>query len=661
MTPFARIVIFLFLLLPFRRAGAQLVLNYTDPEVMVRAGQAGVEVLEDPQKQIGIDEVIRNKHPFSASARESLNFLNTHSRFWVHFTLNNATGRPLVIQFNNPELDDVRVYCVRNGKVITEGISGVDHPYRSRYYDSNKISLALGSDSADVYISLVTSSSFWCPIRVGTDEAISSANHLDDLFNGGYIGIMLVMLLYNLMIYFFIRDRIYLRYCLYLTCSFIMIFLLKGFHIDLLWRNHHTWNGYQNYFAALTTLSGIWFSVAFLNLGKFVPGSLNVLKVIFGAVTLGVILQFLQVKTVANLMIQTLGGITAVTLFILGILCYLRGDKEAKYYIIAWTSLLAGALTFVLMMNGMMPVNYITQNSFQMGGCLEAILLSFAMADRINTFITERAVAQARAAEQARENERLIREQNVMLETKVHERTMQLEDKIKLINLQNIEIEEKNERAEELLLNILPAEVANDLRIHGKYAAKKFENVTVMFADIVNFTHLGQELSAESLVEELDYLFKNFDEIISRYRIEKIKTIGDAYLCVGGLPVPYEENHVEVVNAALDIQEFMKRYRELRKEENRLFFEIRIGIDTGSVVAGIVGTKKFAYDVWGDTVNTAARMEQHSEKNRITISKNTYEKIQGRIKCSSRGFQDVKGKHKMELFFVDIPRSVASD
>ncbi|MBS1538269.1 MAG: tetratricopeptide repeat protein [Bacteroidetes bacterium] len=211
-------------------------------------------------------------------------------------------------------------------------------------------------------------------------------------------------------------------------------------------------------------------------------------------------------------------------------------------------------------------------------------------------------------------------------------------------------VEKEKERSDNLLLNILPAEVAEELKATGTAAAKHFDNVTVLFTDFKSFTNVSEQLTPQELVDELHACFKVFDEIITKYNIEKIKTIGDAYLAVCGLPIADEKHAENVVNAALAIREFMESRRQSLGEKT---FEIRIGINSGSVVAGIVGVKKFAYDIWGDTVNTAARMEQHSEAGKINISETTFESIKGKFPCEYRGEIDAKNKGKLKMYFVE--------
>jgi class 3 adenylate cyclase len=213
-------------------------------------------------------------------------------------------------------------------------------------------------------------------------------------------------------------------------------------------------------------------------------------------------------------------------------------------------------------------------------------------------------------------------------------------------------IEDEKKRSDNLLLNILPEETAQELKDSGKVTAKKYESVTVLFSDFKGFTSYSETLSPEALVETIGYYFSKFDAIIEKYGLEKIKTIGDAYMCAGGLPFP-SDNHAEnMIKAAMEITDFVA---ETKKDVNAkaLNFDIRIGINTGPVVAGVVGAKKFAYDIWGDTVNIASRMESASEPGKINISENTYEIIKGSFDCEYRGELDVKNKGKMKMYFVN--------
>ena len=208
-------------------------------------------------------------------------------------------------------------------------------------------------------------------------------------------------------------------------------------------------------------------------------------------------------------------------------------------------------------------------------------------------------------------------------------------------------------RSESLLLNILPKEIAEELKAKGRAEAKQFDEVTVMFTDFKNFTQISEKLSPAELVAEIDTYFKAFDNIASNHNIEKIKTIGDSYMCAGGLPVANKTNANDVVSAAMEIQQYVKNYYEQRIKNGKESFEVRIGIHSGPVVAGIVGIKKFAYDIWGDTVNIASRMESSGEAGKVNISGSTYELVKDKFNCTHRGKIQAKNKGEIDMYFVE--------
>ncbi len=216
----------------------------------------------------------------------------------------------------------------------------------------------------------------------------------------------------------------------------------------------------------------------------------------------------------------------------------------------------------------------------------------------------------------------------------------------------NRKLQEEQERSENLLLNILPKDVAEELKHNGRTKAKKHDNVTVFFSDFKNFTKIAEQLSPEELVAELDKCFKKFDFIIQKYPdIEKIKTIGDAYMCASGLnsKTRYPFN---MIRASLEMQKALDELKQENIRMNKPYFEARIGIHTGPVVAGVVGTTKFVYDIWGDTVNVASRMESKGEIGRVNISEDTFNLIRYKFDCEYRGKVDAKNKGLIDMYFV---------
>lgn len=205
-----------------------------------------------------------------------------------------------------------------------------------------------------------------------------------------------------------------------------------------------------------------------------------------------------------------------------------------------------------------------------------------------------------------------------------------------------------------MLLNILPEETAQELKEKGYAEAKLMDQVSVLFTDFKGFTSLSEKVTPKELVSDLHECFSAFDHICESHGIEKIKTIGDAYMAAGGLPSPSATHAKDVVLAALEMAEVIIKGKEAKIAAGAPYFEVRIGVHTGPVVAGIVGVKKFQYDIWGDTVNTASRMESNGAVGRVNISRSTYEMLKDDpdLHFESRGKIDVKGKGELEMYFV---------
>lgn len=221
------------------------------------------------------------------------------------------------------------------------------------------------------------------------------------------------------------------------------------------------------------------------------------------------------------------------------------------------------------------------------------------------------------------------------------------------LEARNRAVARERERADTLLKNILPEATAEELKLHNTVQPVRYESVTVMFSDFVNFTQTAEKLSPEALIATLDEFFRLFDDIIEKNGLEKIKTIGDAYMCAGGLPLVNETHPFNAVQAAIEMQEALKVLKAQREASGQPFFEMRVGIHTGPVVAGVVGSRKFAYDIWGDTVNTAARLEQGSTSGKINISETTYQLVKIRFKCVFRGYLPAKNKGEIAMYFVE--------
>lgn len=214
-------------------------------------------------------------------------------------------------------------------------------------------------------------------------------------------------------------------------------------------------------------------------------------------------------------------------------------------------------------------------------------------------------------------------------------------------------LNQERKKSDTLLLNILPESIARELQKNDHVRPLYYDNATVLFTDFVGFTRIAENLTPQELIEELDNCFRQFDLITGKHRLEKIKTIGDAYMAVGGIPQPNVTHAIDCVLAALEISSFMTRMREEKTAGNKPYWQLRIGIHSGRLVAGVIGQAKFAYDVWGDTVNTASRLESSGQAGRINISRATYEQVKDFFVCQYRGRVVAKNKGEIEMYFVD--------
>jgi len=215
------------------------------------------------------------------------------------------------------------------------------------------------------------------------------------------------------------------------------------------------------------------------------------------------------------------------------------------------------------------------------------------------------------------------------------------------------ELRHEKERSDELLLNILPQETADELKLKGYASVRYYEKVSVLFTDFVGFTNITEGISREELVKSLDEHFRMFDEVMDKYDIEKIKTIGDAYMAAGGIPTKNSSNPLEAVMAGLEMIHRLEKLNAEKISKGETAWQLRLGIHTGSVISGVVGKNKFAFDIWGDAVNTAARMESSGDVMKVNVSGSTYVLIKDYFDCTPRGKIKAKNKGEIEMYFVD--------
>lgn len=242
--------------------------------------------------------------------------------------------------------------------------------------------------------------------------------------------------------------------------------------------------------------------------------------------------------------------------------------------------------------------------------------------------------------------------QFAILERMVQERTAELQAEKQHVERANVALESERHKSEILLLNVLPEEIASELKEKGAATPRFYEEATVLFTDFKGFTQIAATMSAEQIIDQLGQCFNAFDEVVERFRLEKIKTIGDSYMCAAGVPVPTAQHATHAVAAALQMLSLMLQWQHQKQAAGQPFWEVRIGLHTGPLVAGVIGTKKFAYDIWGVTVNTASRMESSSQAGHVNISAATHALVSAYFECDYRGRIAAKGMGEVEMYFV---------
>ena len=442
-----------------------------------------------------------------------------------------------------------------------------------------------------------------------------------------FVGILIAFFLYNIFFLVVTRESSNVFFLVYVFAAILLLYQL--FQTDVLFQSvegKFVWSAVLNRFLILVLVISFGsFTTTYMNLKKEAPQIRQVILGLLGVFVLNFVFWFIEPRYEETT--RNFNVLISLVLFFCAALAatriYFKGVKHLRYVMFSFVVLFICLCLFGLDFFGAIETNF---NFFFTGITAQIFLFSLSFADRFNL-------------EKAKRLD-VLSEQNVLLENRVLERTR--------------EIQEEQEKSEKLLLNILPKKTAEELKSEGKALAHLYSNCTVLFSDFVDFTKISEKLEPQKLVDLIDECFSGFDQIVDNYPIEKIKTIGDAYMCVSGLPES-NSNHAQVmVSAALDMAEFLRDLRHDREAKGLPFFEGRFGLSSGSVVAGVVGTKKFQYDIWSDTVNTAARMEQNSRRGAVNISDTTYQLVKGinALEFETRGSIKVKNKGQMSMYFV---------
>lgn len=589
------------------------------------------------------------KQSFVPNTSDILNLGPQMVPVWVRIKITNTQLENLYLELAAPLLEVVELYEEESGVLKNIFTGGFTHPFEARPIKIETWLFDLNipiQTTKTYYLKVASGYPLQLPLTVSDKNSFVEHNQKHNLFWGIYMGVVAFAFLYNLFIYFSVREKTYLYYLGYVFFSALFYLALPGFDFKFLYPAIPILNFYFVIMVCITNVFVVLFTMRFLQITKEIKWLYwygTGIKLFFALL---IPAAFLLPYGLIILLAQLFSLVLCLFTIIAGINGILRKVPTAKYFLMAWTLFITLTVIFLLTDQKVLPSNFFTLHSIFIGHMTEVLLLSFALADKINFLRRENEYKQKQIIFHLEENEKIQLKANRELEHKVVERTSEIVKQKDIIQAEKL-------RSDELLLNILPAETAEELKRTGVAQAKQLHATSVLFADIKDFTNITGGLNPEELVFEINECFTAFDKIMEKHSLEKIKTIGDAYMAAGGIPDPNTSNASDAVHAALEMMEFIKTLNAQKKGTNRKIFDIRIGINSGPVIAGIVGIKKFAYDIWGDTVNIASRMESSSEAGRINISHSTFALVKDQFDCSYRGKIEAKNIGQIEMYFVN--------
>lgn len=621
------------------------------------------EYILDSTKSLGEKDVFAKAEANQLQKYSADAFVPGYHVYWIHFYVENKGNfdEEWVMDFQNWSY--VTAY-LKDSTHISEQKTGHLYPYNKRDYKvANKayILLKLKAGERKNYVVRLESkyNNELVPAALGFKIIKKEIADKQDVLTGkviySFLSIFLVMFIYNLFISFSTRLKSYSLYLIVIFFAFYHTAYNSGYLIELfgsfdkfpVWLTH-----FETFSSNLFGIAVLMFVSEFLSLKKRYPTWYKIFRILiisFG-VSMVIILLHDEAGAVASSLVALL---TIIAIIIVSVKSAWAKYPASEYFLIGFTAFLLSIVVLIFSLSGAIPSDFrITSFVLPIGTCIEIIFFAFALGNLINRLRLENEKNQEKIINQLEENQNLQTKVNRELEEKVRERTIEINKQKEQISIQKEKIELEKGKSDELLLNMLPKFTANELKEKGYAVPKRYENVTIIFTDFVDFTKISEKLNPEKLVEELDTCFKSFDEIISNNYLEKIKTIGDSYMAICGAPVADINHAFNTVNTAIQIREFIETWNTEKRNKGEAPWEIRIGIHSGYVIGGVVGKKKFTFDIWSDTVNTASRMESSGENGKINISGITYDLIKSNFSCEYRGKVKAKNKGEMDMYFV---------
>lgn len=602
------------------------------------------EFIESPYDSIRPGYALRHGKEFTSYKKLPGTLLyNSTKSFWFRFSFKNTGEKQAYFFMPNYNIRNIKIYLLKNDSTLAEHTGGIIK-MSAKTYKNNNLICDLPVADTQTYTVLVNMQHITLPhphFFVASSPEVMHISHQSDIFHGIYFGFILVIIVYNLVLFFQIRELEHLVYSILALTLGLMIAQLYGYAPEFIFPENPGYLNYINAFQALAGIVALIFAIVFFKLHKEKNNWYRA-----ALIFIGIFLISFGIECAGGLgeyFIYFNPGVVVlwsnIFLFATGIRAYRKGFKPAIYYLISNFFLFLFIFVFFGYAYGMLPYSFFAYNSLSLGSGLELLFFSIALAVKLNSFKRDKEIAEQQKIALLEENQKLVSEQKEKLEVLVKERTH--------------ELEVEKERSDDLLLNILPESIAEELKHGGQAKAEYHENVSVMFCDLKNFTQIAESLEAEVLVKELNHLFTLFDSELEAYGVEKIKTIGDAYMCATGLYQSADNSAESMVRYSLALRNRIVEFNKAQTSRGIPEFKARFGIHTGPVIAGVVGIKKFQYDIWGDTVNLAARMEEKGEAGKINISGATFDRVKLLFDCEHRGKISAKNKGEIDMYFAE--------
>ncbi|MBK8395228.1 MAG: hypothetical protein IPL26_08280 [Leptospiraceae bacterium] len=632
-------------LCPFFRINTQEKVDTTNPIVLfmdkVYDVTPNADIYEDEEGNLSFEEVTQKN--FKPSNSNSYNFGLTNSTIWMRFQVKNQNSflnDDWIFFVEYPQLDVVNFYfpvdneAEENRYIEKEG--GDHFPFSRRSIESRVLNFKVPFDIKQnpiVYVKIKSKSTMHIPIYLAPQKEFYNRDGETQIIMGIYFGIMFIMGFYNLFLFFSLGERTYLYYVLTVFFSIIYMIAFHGFGYRYFWSDSPYFQSKIILLSGLlVTVSLNLFTSEFLETKKTFPLVDRILKAILYITIPIFILIFANDSFLPVIIVNIISLIYPILLISCGIMILRYGNKAARLYLVGWGIASVFGLFTILRVFGWIQELRLLNYLSILTGALEVSFFSFALADKINILKKDKIDAEEKLIT-------TLEEANLQLEKRVKERTK--------------ELSRSNKQNESLLLNILPSHVIQRIKQNDEsLIVDPIPFASILFADVVGFTKLSQTVDPTELVVLLSNVFSHFDVLTMVHNLEKMKTIGDSYMVVGGLPGTID-NHLEAMaDLALDLMKFSHQQELIDLLMKYPDFKIRVGMHCGPAVAGVIGVEKIAYDIWGDTVNTASRMESHGLPDMIHTSKQVYDILKGKFVFERRGMFDIKGKGMMETYFL---------